>query len=527
MKHFLTIIMILCIATLSACGGDSDGGGSFFVIQEEDPTPDPTEVEAPVANAGTDKSFYEGEIVTLDGSGSYDPKGTDVSYSWSVTPSIDITSVSSDEKPAFTAPEVVTGANKSYVFMLTVTDEEGLTAYDSCNVTILNKVELGPDSDDAQELINNVLYTAYAGIGYMSTETTSDDENLYNVMFNDLNSLGTPLVYDSLINIMDNYISYSIEILKLLQENKTATFNYDHKNAQGTVLYNATLTIKTGSIVNINDNNGLLEFKGNLSIDFKPIGYNIFDRIYKGVDGNTELKVSITGYYKIIFDISSFPPIAIDTFCITKLYNNDSPAVEPAVEIIADNSLTVVYPTEEVVYDNWIIWYDFYYLTNTDSPVPDQRFNLAFLPPITQGITLPSDGTDFRDYYLGGSFSINSMPYSFGYNFHYQQEQWDYPDPTGTLLLVFLNGTLSVPDLDGFVTIDTPDDVDQPVTSKTIARNFDGAYDGIWTSGEMTISTADDDIKVEFSDTDPAGTAFFTWPYEPDDVSWTANNWQD
>jgi hypothetical protein len=90
----------------------------------------------PVANAGADQVVNEGILVTLNGSNSSDPDGSIRSYLWTRTagPSVTLSS-STSAQPTFTAPNVgTTGA--SLTFQLTVTDNGGLQATDSCIVNV-------------------------------------------------------------------------------------------------------------------------------------------------------------------------------------------------------------------------------------------------------------------------------------------------------------------------------------------------------------------------------------------------------
>ncbi|HZA69369.1 MAG TPA: PKD domain-containing protein [Nitrososphaeraceae archaeon] len=84
----------------------------------------------PVADAGPDQEVKEGDQVTLTGTKSFDSKGEIVSYTWGVEDS-------DDESPA---PQV--GGNvgsNSYLFELTVTDNEGLTGSNTSKVVVVKK----------------------------------------------------------------------------------------------------------------------------------------------------------------------------------------------------------------------------------------------------------------------------------------------------------------------------------------------------------------------------------------------------
>jgi len=89
----------------------------------------------PVADAGSNQNVDEFESVTLDATGSSDPKGGNLSYQWTQT---DGTSVvlfdPQSEKAKFTAPDV--GSNgETLTFQLTVTDEDDL---ESTDITLVN-----------------------------------------------------------------------------------------------------------------------------------------------------------------------------------------------------------------------------------------------------------------------------------------------------------------------------------------------------------------------------------------------------
>ncbi len=118
---------------------DNSGGiAEDFVSIVVQPRPN----QLPVANAGNDVNvILPAASRQLNGSASYDPDGTIVSYSWTrVSGPAGLTIVSST-----TATPIVVGLIAGeYVFHLTVTDNDGATASDDVKVTVLPIQNLPP-----------------------------------------------------------------------------------------------------------------------------------------------------------------------------------------------------------------------------------------------------------------------------------------------------------------------------------------------------------------------------------------------
>ncbi|MBS3098407.1 tandem-95 repeat protein [Candidatus Woesearchaeota archaeon] len=86
----------------------------------------------PVAVAGSDQTVIVNSVVTLDGSGSYDEDGTIASYAWAQTSGTTVTLNNANNDVATFTPSQ-TG---TYIFGLTVTDDDGLTNTDSITVDV-------------------------------------------------------------------------------------------------------------------------------------------------------------------------------------------------------------------------------------------------------------------------------------------------------------------------------------------------------------------------------------------------------
>lgn len=100
--------------------------------------------DSPRANAGSDQSASEGDAVTLDGSASWDPDSSSLSYLWVQTsgPTASLSSANA-VRPSFTAPEVDT-AGGVVIFQLTVTDGSGGSSTDTCRVSISDTTATDP-----------------------------------------------------------------------------------------------------------------------------------------------------------------------------------------------------------------------------------------------------------------------------------------------------------------------------------------------------------------------------------------------
>lgn len=96
--------------------------------------------QAPIANAGFDRAFEEGTSATLDGSGSTDPDGDRLLFSWTQTAGPAVTFDRTRPMTGFTAPQV--DVDTLLTFQLVVTDGLLSSLADTVNVTVIN---VGPD----------------------------------------------------------------------------------------------------------------------------------------------------------------------------------------------------------------------------------------------------------------------------------------------------------------------------------------------------------------------------------------------
>lgn len=98
----------------------------------------PTPNQPPVADAGPDQTVYKDDIVYFDGSGSYDPDGSIVNYTWNFGDG------------TFGYGEYTThiySTTGSYNVTLTVIDDDGATDSDNCIITVEEPPNQPPVAD--------------------------------------------------------------------------------------------------------------------------------------------------------------------------------------------------------------------------------------------------------------------------------------------------------------------------------------------------------------------------------------------
>lgn len=93
--------------------------------------------QPPVADAGADQTVLTGDTVTLNGSGSYDPDGDPLQYTWSII-SKPFGSIATLTNPDTKTPSLVTDIAGQYVVRLTVSDFfVNSSSFDTVTVTAL------------------------------------------------------------------------------------------------------------------------------------------------------------------------------------------------------------------------------------------------------------------------------------------------------------------------------------------------------------------------------------------------------
>ena len=164
LNFFLFLIPLLSL-TLISCGGSSDNGGGSNPLPAN---------QAPIANAGEDKTVDEGNTITLSGSGT-DSDGSISSYSWTQTSGESVTINNPTSNSA--SFDITTTTKVTLAFQLRVTDDDGATGNDTVNFTI-NPFNTVPIADAGED------QSVYEGITVTLDATGSQDNDGSIVSFN-------------------------------------------------------------------------------------------------------------------------------------------------------------------------------------------------------------------------------------------------------------------------------------------------------------------------------------------------------
>ena len=129
-----------------------------------------TQNSVPVANAGPDQSGYFGDTITLDGGGSSDVDGDDLTYQWSLTSKpAGSTTVLSD--PTAAKPTFVIDVFGDYVAQLIVNDGTINSSPDTVTISTLNSAPVANAGSDQSGLVGAIITLDGSG----SSDVDGDD----------------------------------------------------------------------------------------------------------------------------------------------------------------------------------------------------------------------------------------------------------------------------------------------------------------------------------------------------------------
>ncbi|WP_146038102.1 PKD domain-containing protein [Tabrizicola aquatica] len=135
-------------------------------------TVNPAVNQVPTANAGADQTVASGAGVTLDGTGSTDPEGQTLAYTWSQTggPGVSLTG-STLAQPTFTAPSLPFNAPDAVLtFSLVVNDGVQDSLADDVTITVTAPVDLTAPTVTLAGLPSSVLPGAVVQVDVLFSE---------------------------------------------------------------------------------------------------------------------------------------------------------------------------------------------------------------------------------------------------------------------------------------------------------------------------------------------------------------------
>ena len=157
----------------ASINNDSTTPFSLPSIRLDNPSNVALAKNGPVAIAGPDQIVKEGSTVILNGSGSRDPNGVILSYSWRQTPTNNFITLNGASTPvwSFTAPRV--SADTTLKFQLTVTDSNGLNDNSTVNVLVKHIPEQTPSAAQTPSAVNPPTVNAVDTSNIVRDNTTT------------------------------------------------------------------------------------------------------------------------------------------------------------------------------------------------------------------------------------------------------------------------------------------------------------------------------------------------------------------
>ncbi|NBC81810.1 MAG: hypothetical protein GVY19_00360 [Bacteroidetes bacterium] len=147
-------------------------GGWDIGAYEFDGEHEPAENQKPVAVINGKEEAFSGDIIQLDGSDSYDPEGSSLTYLWAAPSKIKLSSYTS-QKVTFTAPNVEDDQN--FQISLLVNDGELASEFATFNVTIKDK-EISPVNSKPVAIAGDDLSTKSSELVVLDASDSYDPD---------------------------------------------------------------------------------------------------------------------------------------------------------------------------------------------------------------------------------------------------------------------------------------------------------------------------------------------------------------
>jgi len=152
-KSGVILVGMLCLTALLLIAACGQGGPGLQASSDDATITALGKNDAPVADAGADQGVLVGVAVTLDGSGSYDPEGADLTYLWQLV-SVPAGSAAALSNATAVNPSFTPDMDGAYEVSLTVNDGSKSSSPDSVVVSAVT-FSLIPDTGQTIRLHNN------------------------------------------------------------------------------------------------------------------------------------------------------------------------------------------------------------------------------------------------------------------------------------------------------------------------------------------------------------------------------------
>lgn len=360
-------------------------------------------------------------------------------------------------------------------------------------------------SDQAQD----ILYAAYAGIGYMKPDDASDNARLYNAMFYDLNQLaglmiGKAVYFDS--NATAKIFSLMSKGTQTFKNDLTSTDNDSDDVAVTLAVTSGGLQSSTKTIT-ITDSDGNVQYNSNgtpqtedqtvkwvnlvcdLTVNFISTAY-----APTGINGNVIGTTTYTGGQGTDLTVHAN---------IDLILTNPVSVIGHEFSITTSNSLMAASsdkPTYTIQYKPWNIAYSF----NEGNTL----LNMHILPIdyLMEAIGYSYDMSgiaDYQLYTLTGTFKLNDTTYDFSNGMKYGQLQIDQ----GTSYdgrYIALDGMINDVDvyslgaevLDGDISALVTKLINNKASLADVIKRDDN---GLWQSGTLTLTGDKNHADVSFA----------------------------
>ena len=189
---------------------------------------------APIADAGDDQTVDEGATVSLDATGSSDPDGDQLGYSWTQTAGPDVQfDVQDTATPSFTAPEV--DSETTLTFEVSVSDGEAsdtdvvnVTVQDTATEDVVFATNAGGanyTASDGTEYVASSETTVFSGGTDFSVNdeiTNTDDDPLYQTELYGGGSGSAPAAPNVSVPVEDGTYEVTLKFAELFQTSEDA-----------------------------------------------------------------------------------------------------------------------------------------------------------------------------------------------------------------------------------------------------------------------------------------------------------------